>query len=82
MMRFSDDEFSDAFITTIGVDFRFKTIEVDRRTVKLQIWDTAGWERCKTTTSGFYSNAHGILILYDLTNEESFLKVREEIGCM
>lgn len=42
LLRFSDDTFSDSYLTTIGVDFRFKTLELDGKKVKLQIWDTAG----------------------------------------
>lgn len=42
LLRFSDDQFSESYLTTIGVDFRFKTLNIDGRRVKLQIWDTAG----------------------------------------
>jgi hypothetical protein len=52
LLRFADDEFTDAFISTVGVDFRFRTVDVGSRTVKLQIWDTAGQERFRTITSG------------------------------
>lgn len=45
LLRFADDQFTDSYITTIGVDFRFKTIPVNGKTIKLQIWDTAGQER-------------------------------------
>ncbi|CAK4818707.1 unnamed protein product [Aphanomyces euteiches] len=45
LMRYSDDSFTTSFITTIGIDFKVKTIEVDGKRVKLQIWDTAGQER-------------------------------------
>lgn len=42
LLRFSDDTFSDSYMTTIGVDFRFRTLPIDSKKVKLQIWDTAG----------------------------------------
>ncbi len=45
LLRFADDKFTNSYITTIGVDFRFKTIPVNNKTIKLQIWDTAGQER-------------------------------------
>ena len=45
LLRFSDDAFSESYLTTIGVDFRFRTIDVDGKRVKLQCWDTAGQER-------------------------------------
>lgn len=48
MVRFADDKFTDNYINTIGVDFKFKTIEIDKKKVKLQIWDTAGQERFRT----------------------------------
>ena len=48
---FADDQFTESYISTIGVDFRFKTVQVDGKTIKLQIWDTAGQERFRTITS-------------------------------
>jgi len=42
LLRFSDDQFNESYLTTIGVDFRFKTLPIDGKRVKLQIWDTAG----------------------------------------
>jgi Ras-related protein Rab-1A len=67
------------FISTIGVDFRFKNLEFEDKKVKLQIWDTAGQERFRTITSSYYkgnknyySGAHAIIITYDITNKQSF----------
>ena len=57
---------------TIGVDFKIRTIDVDQKTIKLQIWDTAGQERFKTITSSYYKGAHGIIVTYDITDRESF----------
>ncbi|CAK0828973.1 unnamed protein product [Prorocentrum cordatum] len=64
-------------ITTIGVDFRFKTIPVDKKTIKLQIWDTAGQERFRTITSAYYRGADGIVLIYDVTDRETFAHVDE-----
>ena len=61
LLRFADDEFTDAFISTVGVDFRFRTVDVGSRTVKLQIWDTAGQERFRTITSAYYRGADGVV---------------------
>ena len=61
---------------TIGVDFKIKTIEVDGKTIKLQIWDTAGQERFKTITSSYYKGAHGIIVTYDMTDRESFSSIQ------
>jgi len=62
---------------TIGVDFKIRTIDVDGKTIKLQIWDTAGQERFKTITSSYYKGAHGIIVTYDITDRDSFAKVSE-----
>lgn len=72
MTRFVDNDFSDEFNSTIGVDFKIKTLIVDNKLVKLQIWDTAGQERFKTITSSYYRGAHGIIIVYDITDRKSF----------
>lgn len=72
LLRFSDDTYSNDYISTIGVDFKIKTVELDGKTVKLQIWDTAGQERFRTITSSYYRGSHGIIIVYDVTDQESF----------
>ncbi|GFE53354.1 GTP-binding protein ypt1 [Babesia ovis] len=75
LLRFADDTFTDSYITTIGVDFRFRTIEVEGRKVKLQIWDTAGQERFRTITSAYYRGADAIIVVYDITDKLSFENV-------
>lgn len=70
--RFSDDVYTDAYISTIGVDFKIRTIEIGGRVCKLQIWDTAGQERFRTITSSYYRGAHGIVIVFDITNPDTF----------
>merc|ERR1711935_1177841 len=77
LLRFADDVFHDNFMPTIGVDFKIRTIDVDGKTIKLQIWDTAGQERFKTITSSYYKGAHGIIVTYDITDRDSFAKVSE-----
>ncbi|EGR28722.1 Ras family protein, putative [Ichthyophthirius multifiliis] len=72
LLRFSDDQFNENYLTTIGVDFRFRTLNIDQKQVKLQIWDTAGQERFRTITSAYYKGADGIVIVYDVTNQSSF----------
>lgn len=72
LLRFSDNIFNESFLPTIGVDFKIKTFELQGRTVKLQIWDTAGQERFKTITSSYYKGAHGIILVYDITDRQSF----------
>ncbi|URE46734.1 ras-related protein [Musa troglodytarum] len=56
---------------------KIRTVELDGKTVKLQIWDTAGQERFRTITSSYYHGAHGIIIVYDITEMESFDNIRQ-----
>ncbi|KAI9180673.1 hypothetical protein LWI28_007078 [Acer negundo] len=77
LLRFADDSYVDSYISTIGVDFKIRTVEQDGKTVKLQIWDTAGQERFRTITSSYYRGAHGIIIVYDVTDQESFNNVKQ-----
>ena len=53
LLRFADDTYTESYISTIGVDFKIRTIELDGKTIKLQIWDTAGQERFRTITSRY-----------------------------
>ncbi|CAI4230309.1 unnamed protein product [Auanema sp. JU1783] len=76
LLRFSDNVFSENYITTIGVDFKIRTVEIDGHKVKLQIWDTAGQERFRTITSTYYRGTHGVVVVYDVTNGESFGNVK------
>ena len=59
-------------MTTIGVDFKIKTLDLEGKSVKLQIWDTAGQERFRNIVSSYYKGAHGIMMVYDITDLESF----------
>ncbi|KAI3715644.1 hypothetical protein L6452_22630 [Arctium lappa] len=77
LLRFADDSYVDSYISTIGVDFKIRTVELDGKTIKLQIWDTAGQERFRTITSSYYRGAHGIIIVYDVTEMESFNNVKQ-----
>ena len=79
LLRFADDTFTDNYYSTIGVDFRFKCVDIGERKCKLQIWDTAGQERFKTVTSAYYRGADGIIIVFDQTDRESFNNVQHWI---
>lgn len=77
LLRFADDTYTESHISTIGVDFKIKTLELDGKVIKLQIWDTAGQERFRTITSSYYRGAHGIIVVYDITNCDSFVNVKQ-----
>ncbi|CAM6098276.1 unnamed protein product [Calypogeia fissa] len=80
LLRFCDNSFVTSFITTIGIDFKVKTIELEGKRIRLQIWDTAGQERFRTITTAYYRGAMGILLVYDISDQGSFLNVRNWIG--
>jgi Ras-related protein Rab-1A len=77
LLRFADDTYTESYISTIGVDFKIRTIELEGKTIKLQIWDTAGQERFRTITSSYYRGAHGIIVVYDITDQDSFNDVKQ-----
>lgn len=75
LLRFSDDRFQDSFQPTIGVDFKIKTWMFEDTPIKLQLWDTAGQERFRNITNSYYKGAHGIILVYDITNHLSFQNI-------
>jgi len=82
MLRFSEDKFSQSLLSTAGVDYKTQHLEVDSaaggKKIKLQIWDTAGQTRFHTITQAYYKAAHGIVLIYDVSDgsESSFHNVR------
>ncbi|EAS06418.3 small guanosine triphosphatase family Ras-related in brain (Rab) family protein (macronuclear) [Tetrahymena thermophila SB210] len=76
LMRYSENQFTYNFYNTIGVDFKIKALRLEDKNIKLQIWDTAGQDRFRTITCSYYRGAHGILIVYDITERESFDNVK------
>nr|XP_046164096.1 ras and EF-hand domain-containing protein-like [Oncorhynchus gorbuscha] len=77
LLRLSLNEFRGDIQTTLGVDFQIKKMLVDGEKTNLQIWDTAGQERFRSIARSYFRKAHGVLLLYDVTSESSFLNVRE-----
>ncbi|CAF1121593.1 unnamed protein product [Rotaria sordida] len=75
LQRFAQDYFSTEYVATIGVDFQIRTLDIDSKRCKLQVWDTAGQDRFKCVVSSFYRNANGVIICFDLTDLESFRNV-------
>lgn len=78
LTRYVDDSFEPSRISTIGIDFKMKTIDVLGKRAKLQIWDTAGQERFRTITQAYYRGAMGIIIVYDVTDRRSFEDVKRD----
>lgn len=76
LMRFCERVFEDNYVSTIGVDVKKRVLNVDGHKVKLQLWDTAGQERFRTITQSYYRGADGIVIVFDLTDMESFTNVK------
>lgn len=77
LRRYCDDNFDAKWINTIGIDFKMKNVEIEDKRVRLQIWDTAGQERFQAMAHSFYRGAAGILLVYDITNLESFEHVEK-----
>mmetsp|Transcript_24374 Transcript_24374/g.26642 ORF Transcript_24374/g.26642 Transcript_24374/m.26642 type:complete len:205 (+) Transcript_24374:253-867(+) len=80
LLRYANDSFSPTFITTIGIDFKIKNIQLDGKRIKLQIWDTAGQERFRTITTSYFRGAQGILLVYDVTDRNSFTSIRNWVA--
>lgn len=77
IFRYCDNTFVSGYVSTVGIDFKVKTVPRQEKKVKLQIWDTAGQERFRSITHAYYRGAMGFLLMFDLTNEDSFTSVRE-----
>lgn len=75
LLQFADEIYTETYISTIGVDFKIKTIQLNGKTIKLSIWDTAGQDRFRTITASYYRGAQGIIICYDVTDMGSFNNV-------
>ncbi|XP_029447060.1 ras-related protein Rab-10-like isoform X1 [Rhinatrema bivittatum] len=74
LRRYTGDS-DPSLISTIGIDFRIKTVTIDETMLKLQIWDTAGQERFHTLSVSYFRGAHGFVLVYDITNSDSFKNV-------
>lgn len=77
LTRYCDDNFLDTYISTIGVDFKIKTMEIDGKIIKLQMWDTAGQERFKSIVSSYYRGAQGVLICFNVEDVKSFENIQQ-----
>ena len=71
-MRFTRNEFDLNGKSTIGIEFSTRNVIVENKKIKAQVWDTAGQERYRAITPAFYRGAVGALIIYDITNKDTF----------
>ena len=76
ILRYIENNFSQNLMNSIGVDFKLKNIEVKGKKVKLQVWDTAGEERFRTITTSYYKGAQAIIVVFDITDRDSFEHVK------
>jgi small GTP-binding protein len=81
LLRYADDTFNDNHISTIGLDYRLKMVNLDNdKIVKMQIWDTAGQDRFRAITKNYYKGAHGIILMYDITSQVSFNNIKNWVS--
>ena len=76
LCRYMNQEFIASTGSTVTVDFSVKTLQRGETKIKLQIWDTAGQERFRTAIASYYRGAKGVLLVYDVTNRQSFYNIR------
>lgn len=77
LLRFTDDTFSERHAATIGVDFRTRDMNFQGKVIRTTVWDTAGQEKFRSLTSSYYRGTHGIVLVYDVTNRDSFQHVED-----
>ena len=70
--RYTKDQFGGVYLTTVGMDFQDKIIEIEDKKVRLQVWDTAGQERFRNVTKSYFQSSQGLLVVYDITDKDSF----------
>ena len=80
LMQYTENTFQEIHMSTIGLDYKLKNVQLDENKIyKLQIWDTAGQDRFRSITKNYYKGAHGIILLYDVTEKKTFENVRNWI---
>ena len=79
LLRFSEDIFKENYDVTIGLNYRIKSMTIENNPIKMQIWDTSGEEKFKAIAKNFYRGAHGVLLVYDICQKNSFLDVKSWI---
>lgn len=75
LTRYFKNQFNETFLSTIGIDKEIKHVKIGNDTYKMTLWDTAGQDRFKCLPKKYYQNADGVLLLFDVTNEDTFNNV-------
>ena len=74
--KFSEDKFSENYFASTGIELKTTSIQIDGKSIKIQLWDTAGQEKFRAMTKNLYLKSQGIIILFDITNETSFINLK------
>ena len=75
--RYANGTFKEEYINTVGIDSISKTEIINNINILVKLWDTAGQERFRTIAKSYYRGAHGIILMYDVTNPKSFESMRK-----
>ena len=79
LQRYIQKVFNESYSCTIGVDFFMKSLDIGDKSIKMQLWDTAGTEKFRSITTGYYRGANAAFIVFDLTSKQSFECLNEWI---
>ena len=72
ILKYTEDYFQETYLSTVGIEYKTKTLDINGVEVTLEIWDTAGQERFRSLSKTFIKDADGIIFVYDITNKKSF----------
>ena len=79
IIKYTDDCFQEVYLSTVGIDYKIKTIDLDDKQYKLFFYDTTGQEKFRALAFNTVKNADGVILMYDITNKESFKSIPEWI---
>ena len=79
LRQYCKNVFLGKYVTTVGIDFQMKYINLNNKKIRLQIWDTAGQERYRVVTKNYFNSSDGFIIVYDITNRETFKSINNWI---
>lgn len=77
LLKYTESQFESNYQATIGIDFKFKILQVGEQKFRLALWDTAGQEKFQTITRSFYQNTHAFVFVFDLSKAETLKRLRD-----